>query len=193
MIGVGSLIAMIDLFVKGWTYAAECEGIALAATLGYYWLGGTDTHLGATPTSRADERQSGISQRGGAVAALVMFVAALVGVAVASTVGHPAWPFATIAAIGAISFLVGLRTSGATILGTESDLRTMIILRSDEWQKIMMQRAAKVSQLSMLVVAILGVIAFANSKFDAEFGLITVVSVASVLLVLFVNRNPGKP
>jgi uncharacterized membrane protein (UPF0136 family) len=56
-----------------------------------------------------------------------------------------------------------------------------------------MQRAAKVSQLSMLSAAILGVIAFTNSKFDGEFGLITVVSATSVLLVLFVNRNPGKP
>jgi peptidoglycan/LPS O-acetylase OafA/YrhL len=52
-----------------------------------------------------------------------------------------------------------------------------------------MQRAAKVAQLSMLAAAILGVIIFTGTKSDGEFGLITVVSVASVLAVFFVNRS----
>jgi hypothetical protein len=105
------------------------------------------------------------------------------------TLSRPAWPFALVAAIGVMSFLVGLKVSGAKIMGAESDLLTMIIFRADEWQKDMMQRAAKVAQLSMLAASIVGVIVFSGTTSNGAFGLITVVSAIAVLAVLFVNRS----
>lgn len=189
MVIIGSLIALAEFVAKGWSYGAQCEGIVFVAALGYYWLGGTDSDMGAMLTSRADERQVGIRQRGRAVAALAMLAAALVGAVVSLTLDRPAWPFALVAAIGVVSFAVGLKASGATLMGAGSDLLTMIVFRADERQKDVMQRAAKVAQLSMLAAAILGVIIFTGTKSDGEFGLITVVSVASVLAVFFVNRS----
>jgi hypothetical protein len=59
----GSLIAFASLLGSGWFAALSVEVVTALATLGYYWLGGRDSDLGAMFGSRADERQASIELR----------------------------------------------------------------------------------------------------------------------------------
>jgi hypothetical protein len=103
----GSLIAFASLLGSGWVAAISVEVVTVLATLGYYWLGGRDSDLGAMFGSRTDERQASIEMRATALAGNVMCVVAIVGFVIATARGDAVWPFALFSVVGAVSFLAG--------------------------------------------------------------------------------------
>lgn len=57
MAAVGTAIAVATALGRGLAAAALGEAFTVAATLGYYYLGGRDSDTGALVGARADERQ----------------------------------------------------------------------------------------------------------------------------------------
>ena len=104
---VGSAIAVASFVGSGWATALLVEAVTVAATVGYYVLGGRDSDLGAVVGSRPDERQASIEMRAAAFAAIVMCAVALVGFVIATALGNATWPFALFSAVGGASFLAG--------------------------------------------------------------------------------------
>jgi hypothetical protein len=184
---VGSMIAVAALLAKGWADAAHTEGFVVAGALGCYWLGRTDTDLGAMLAARADERQVGVRQRARGLAAVAMLAAALVGGVISPTLGTPAWPFALVAAVGVMSFLASLAVSRATLVGAGSDLSAMVVFKADERQTDMRQRAAQVACMATVVADLVGAIAFIGTKPAWDFDLVAAVGSISFLAVLVVN------
>jgi hypothetical protein len=111
----GSAIALATLVNSGWEAALFVELFTIAATTGYYVLGGRDSDAGALFGSRPDERQMSVGMKATALAGNVMGIVALGGFVIATAMGAAIWPFALFCAVGAASFLAGLviyRTGG---------------------------------------------------------------------------------
>jgi hypothetical protein len=103
----GSAIALASLVGSGWAAALLVELFTVAATIGYYVLGGRDTDLGAVFGSRPDERQATIEMRATALAGNVMCIVAVGGFVIATALGSATWPFALFGVVGAAAFLAG--------------------------------------------------------------------------------------
>jgi len=104
----GSAIAVASLVGSGWAAAIEVELFTVAATIGYYVLGGRDSDVGAVFGARPDERQASIEMRATALAGNVMCLVAVVGFVIATTLGSATWPFVLFSLVGAATFLAGL-------------------------------------------------------------------------------------
>jgi hypothetical protein len=104
----GSTIALATLVSSGWGAALAVEAFTIAATIGYYVVGGRDSDVGAMLGGRPDERQVGVETKAAAVAGIVTSVVALGGFVVATAVGSAVWPFALFCCVSAASFLAGL-------------------------------------------------------------------------------------
>jgi hypothetical protein len=190
----GSMIAFGGLLDQGWGAGVEAEVVGVAAALGYYWLGGTDTDMGAMLAQRADERQVGIRQRGQALAAAVMFAGAVAGALTCAALGLPAWPFAEVAAVGATSFFASLLTARASLTGVDSDLYAMVTLKVDERQTRIWRCAAQTACLAMTVVVLVGAAAFTGTRAGRELQVLAAVDAVCFLTVLAGNRaGRGAP
>ena len=104
----GSAIALTTLVHSGWGAALSVEAVTIAATLGYYVLGGRDSDVGALFGGRPDERQTSVGMKAAGLAGIVTSVVALGGLVVATAVGSTIWPFALLCCVTAASFLAGL-------------------------------------------------------------------------------------
>jgi hypothetical protein len=104
----GSAIAIASWVSSGWEAALVVELFTVAATIGYYVLGGRDSDAGALFGSRPDERQANVGLRAGALAGSVTSIVAVGGFVIATAVGSATWPFALFCGVGAVSFLAGL-------------------------------------------------------------------------------------
>lgn len=104
----GSVLAVASLVGTGWRAGLGVAVVTVAATVGYYVLGGRDTDGGALFGSRADERQVGISLRAAALAGNVLIVVALGGVVVTAALGHLDWHFVLVCLVGAAAYVAGL-------------------------------------------------------------------------------------
>jgi hypothetical protein len=104
----GSAIALATLVNSGWKAALPVEVFTIAATIGYYVLGGRDSDFGAIFGGRPDERQTSAGMKAAALAGNVTGVVALGGFVIATAVGSTIWPFALFCCITAASFLTGL-------------------------------------------------------------------------------------
>ncbi len=105
----GSTIALATLVSSGWGAALAVEAFTIAATIGYYVVGGRDSDVGAMLGGRPDERQVGVVALGGFV------VATAVGSGNAGDdprhgrrLRLAVWPFALFCCVSAASFLAGL-------------------------------------------------------------------------------------
>ena len=104
----GSAIALASLVSSGWSAAIGVEVVTVAATFGYYVLGGRDSDVGAVFGARPDERQASIEMRATALAGNAMCVVAVVGFVIATARGTATWPFVLFSLVGASTFLAGL-------------------------------------------------------------------------------------
>jgi hypothetical protein len=104
----GSAIALATLVNSGWQAALPVEAFTIAATIGYYVLGGRDSDFGAIFGGRSDERQASAGMKATALAGSVTGVVALGGFVIATAVGSTIWPFALFCCVTAASFLAGL-------------------------------------------------------------------------------------
>lgn len=104
----GSAIAVAALINSGWGNALIVEAVTVAATTGYYILGGRDSDFGAVIASRSDERLATIRRRARALAGNAMGAVAVMGFVVMTARGGTTWPFELVCGVGAIAFLSGL-------------------------------------------------------------------------------------
>ena len=104
----GSAIAVASLVNSGWMAGLIVELFTVAASFGYYVLGGRDSDVGAIFGARPDERQASVGVRAAALSGSATSIVALGGFVIATAVGTVTWPFALFCAVGAASFLFGL-------------------------------------------------------------------------------------
>ncbi len=79
--------------VKAASNAIPVEAIAVAAAIGTYVWGRSDSDLGAMLGEQTDERQTLLRAQAQAFAALAVAVAVVVGCVIAVAVKDPIWPF----------------------------------------------------------------------------------------------------
>jgi hypothetical protein len=110
----GSAIAIASLVGTGWGAGLSVEALTVAASIGYYVLGGRDTDIGAAFGGRPDERQESILVQAGSLAGIAATVVALVGFVITTAFGTSSWQFALIACVAGASFVVGEVALSAT-------------------------------------------------------------------------------
>ncbi len=104
----GSAIAAASLVGNGWKSGLLVEIVTVAATIGYYVIGGRDTDIGAVMGSRPDERQATIGMRSAALTGNVLSWVAVGGFVVVTATGGELWPFALFCGVGGLTFVTGL-------------------------------------------------------------------------------------
>jgi hypothetical protein len=104
----GSAIALASIARSGWGAAIAVELVTIAATIGYYLLGGSESDVGAVFGARPDERQATIEMRATALVGNVMCLVAVIGFVIATALGSATWPFVLFSVVGAATFVAGL-------------------------------------------------------------------------------------
>ena len=112
MLILGTGLAAAEAVGHGWPDAIPIEVVAVAASGGYFLVGGLDNDIGAIYGSRGDERQGMVRLRAQALTAQVTLLAVVIGFMVQIARQAPTWPFVVIAGVAAVSFMIGLAIYG---------------------------------------------------------------------------------
>jgi hypothetical protein len=177
----GGITALAVLVTVGWAAALCVAGVAVAATFGYYWLGGTDTDAGSMIGSRADERQSGVRLRFRVLAGTVTLTAALAGTVITSALNGLAWPFEVVVAVGVGSFLAGLVIYHAALGGRYSDLGSVVSARADERQVRIRLQATQLAGMTMFITAIIGAVTLTGNSSARPFQFLAAVYAVTLI------------
>jgi hypothetical protein len=162
---LGLAAVILVVCTAGWVAALPLIAVVTGGVLVNFWLGGRDTDAGDIAGGRADERQAAIRRRQRAVGGMAMLAAAVVAAAVSAALTAAAWPFELLAAVGVAGYTAGLMIYGRTVRGSLSDLRALIGAQADERQAVIRLRAAELSGLAMVAVAVVaGLILQANGR-----------------------------
>lgn len=190
-VACGLALAVAVAVVSRWVAAVPVAVLALIAAGVYYWLGGTETDVGALIGSRPDERQEVVRLRVRAFAAAALLVMATVGAVVAAALDRPAWPYAAIVGVGAIVFGGGLvwyprssRVGGRESLGA-------VGARLDERQAGVLLHALQLAGIVMFLAAIAGGLAL-SGRSGADPLRILATAFAGAIILGFVLLRPRR-
>jgi hypothetical protein len=186
---VGLALAVGVLVAAGWAAAAPVAALTAASAAIYWWLGGTETDVGALIGSRPDERQLGVRLRVRAFAGAALLALGTVGAVVAAALHRTAWPYAAVVGLGSLCLLGGLafyRTSARTG-GVERGLGS----RLDERQAAVVLHALQAAGIAMFFAAIAGGLAL-SGKPGADPLRIVATAFAGLVIVGFVLFRPRR-
>lgn len=185
----GLVLAVAVGVAVRWAAAAPVAAIAAAAAVVYYWVGGTDTEIGAMVGARADERQTSVRLRARALAGGVMLVVGAVGGVVAAALHDPVWPYAAIVGLGVACFLAGLAWYGRRGRLDDGGFGPGPGSRLDERQAAVVLHALQLAGVAMFVAAAVAGAALGGEPGDDALRILALVF-AGVLLVRLVLFRP---
>lgn len=113
IVATGSILAGAVAIGHTWGDALATEVVTLLLSVGYYFLTGSDSDVGAIYGHRADERQRFVLMQATRLAFTVMLGAAFVCAAITIAMGKNYWQADVIGSLGAISYLLGMSIYGA--------------------------------------------------------------------------------
>jgi hypothetical protein len=186
----GLALAVPVAVVAGWAAGVPVAAIAAVAAGVYYWLGGTDTDIGALIGSRADERQASVRVRVRACAGVVMLAAGAIGGVVSATLGDSAWPYALVVGLGAVCFFAGLtfyRRGGRL---ADSGFRRGPGVRLDEREAAAVLHALQLAGIVTFLVAAIGGVALSGKSGADSLRILAIVFAVAVIVGFLVFR-PG--
>jgi hypothetical protein len=150
---------VLDAVTGAWPAVAALLVLTPAMVLAVYWLGTTDTDVGALARSCPDERQLSMRQRARGTASVAMLGAALAGAALTAAWGADAAPYTLVAAAGVTAFCVGLPVAAVVRGAGLGDLRAAFGPRADERQRAVRSWALQAAGVVMVLVASVGGVA----------------------------------
>lgn len=119
----GTVIAGAVDIGHTWSDALIAEVVTVAIAVAYYAATGRDSDVGAIYGQRSDERQGAIRMQASRLAFVVMLCAAFVCAVVTVALNDSYWQADAIGGLGALTFLLGLRTFGAPTRPTSDESR----------------------------------------------------------------------
>jgi hypothetical protein len=159
----GLALSIGVVVAAGWIAAAPVAAITAVSAIAYYWLGGTDTDVGALIGSRADERQSTVRLWVRAFAGASLLALGTIGAVVSAALHRAAWPYALVVGLGAACFVAGLafyRTSGRV---TEMGIGLAAGSRLDERQAALVLHALQLAGVTMFLFTAIGGLALTGT------------------------------
>jgi hypothetical protein len=109
---VGTVIAGAVVLGRGWSAAIAVEIFTLLTVGFFYGVGRSDSDVGAVFGNRTDERQRLIQMKARELAMIVMYLTAVICVAIALALKQNYWQADVIGSVGGLTFIVGLRIYG---------------------------------------------------------------------------------
>ena len=109
---VGSVVAGAIAIGHTWGDALIAEIVTLVVALGYYFLTGSDSDIGAIYGQRSDERQTIVRMNATRFAFIVTIGAAFVCTVIDVALNESYWQPELIGSIGGVAFLIALVRGG---------------------------------------------------------------------------------
>ena len=107
MLAGGAVITAVAVVAWGWSSLWSVGGLAVLASIGYYFLAGRDSDFAALLRDQADERQAYRRLQMQALVGRVTTLAASIAYLAAALAKAPLWPFAIFIAVPGVTFLAG--------------------------------------------------------------------------------------
>jgi hypothetical protein len=185
----GLVLTIAAAVAAGWEAALPVAVATGVPAVAYWWLGGTDTDLGAMMACRTDERQSLARLWARAFAALALLVVAIAGTVVAVALGAAVWPYLAIAALGAVCFVVGLAFYRRRGRFGSGGFAVRIGRHVDERDTASVLHALQLAGIVMFIVAAVGGAALGGVPGDVALRLLAIAFVVSLVAGLAIFRS----